>query len=58
MTSNFTSQDISSLREYVAITIFINRGPTSSCLLKHFHPPTLTASTTFNAQLLKIAGVC
>ena len=52
------SQDISSLREHVAITTFINRGPSSSCLLKHIHPRTLTPSTTFDFETLKIAGVC
>ncbi len=60
MTLNFIlpSQDTSSLREIVVITTFLNRGLSFSCLLKYHHPPTFTPSTTFNSELLKIAGLC
>mmetsp|Transcript_55416 Transcript_55416/g.115978 ORF Transcript_55416/g.115978 Transcript_55416/m.115978 type:complete len:113 (-) Transcript_55416:690-1028(-) len=36
----------------------INRGPSSSCLLKHIHPRTLTPSSTFDYETLKIARAC
>ena len=40
---------------YCSLPLFINRRPTSSCLLKYIHPRTRTSCTVLDSKILKIA---